>query len=612
MTNSKPNILLRAGQGIIASPVKAVLVLWGVTALVYGAILANGLVLDDNSLLFGWQPIRSLANIYLFFFRFIPPDTLAGVYAPLRVFLLALSLKFFGVSTGSYHLFSVFVHLTAVFLVYLLAHRLTASRAAAFWAGLLFALHPVNSESIAHFTASTEALGMTLGLLSFYLYVRAVGFSRSLLDGKEMELFRPDEDLEEEDDPVFVRMRGLGLWPRPYFFSLVFAAAALFTSGQAVILPVLLLWFDAVFHRTPEPGKIRVCRALPFFAVAGAYLLMKKAALGYFWGPGYPLGGVLPNVIIAFKSCLQYVRFALWPWPLSIRTVLSPGIFSSGAGDFSQAALLRQSLFEPRVLLAASLIGGVIVLSLRARRGRPIFLFCAGWFFLSLLPALSLFPQTVFFSFEKLYFALFPFCLCLAFLFVRGREWLGQQKRRRSAGILSAALGVILFLYAAGTFLNNRSYRNSVWLLSKAVWLTPQIASLHHDLGVILADGGFSERALPQFRKAVELDPAEAQYYFALAEAYAYLGKPDEAVVQLKKAVELEPDFAEAYFNLAALYAQKDDRQNVSKYLTLARESFIKQERYVEAAELLNAFTLSMAAAEAAKAKEESSSQDRQ
>jgi len=588
MESKKQRSLSQAIERIIETPCKALIVLCGITLVGHSNVLANGLVLNDNSLLFGWNLIRNLNNVYIFFARFVPPDNLINVYAPLRVFILALNLKAWGVNTAGYHLFSMFVHLLSVIFVFLLAHRLTADRVIAFLSGLLFALHPANSASIAYFTASTSAFGMTLAMASFFFYVRALGFSHSLTDQAAMERFASD-DMDDEVRPAYLWVQGFGVRPADYLWSFFLALTAMLTSGQAAVIPVLFLWFDWTFHQTKESLRMRVIRALPFFVMAGAYFLIKKAVLGYLFLSGYVANSFYLSVILAFKSCLQYLRFSLWPWPLSIRAVLSEGIFSSGVRDFNETSLLTQSIFEPRVMIVFALIAAIFVFSAVKKRKSPIFLFCSGWFFVGLLPVISLFPQTVLFSLEHLYFCLFGFCLMLAFLFVWGSRQLKSVKGRHWRWLMPFVVLAVLIMYGLGTFLNNQSYQDNGTVMLKAVRVTPQVPSLRHDLAVLMDQTRRHEEALIQFQKAIELDPEEPQYAFAAAVMSARMGQEDEAILLLKRAIEIEPQFAEAYFNLAALYVARKDMKAVSKYLTLAQEAYIKQGRFVEAAELLDA-----------------------
>ena len=64
--------------------------------------------------------------------------------------------KLFGMRACGFHLVSVLLHVLVVWLVFVLAERLTGDRVYAFVAAALFALHPIHTESVDWIAAVTD------------------------------------------------------------------------------------------------------------------------------------------------------------------------------------------------------------------------------------------------------------------------------------------------------------------------------------------------------------------------------------------------------------------------------------------------------------------------
>jgi Flp pilus assembly protein TadD len=73
----------------------------------------------------------------------------------------------------------------------------------------------------------------------------------------------------------------------------------------------------------------------------------------------------------------------------------------------------------------------------------------------------------------------------------------------------------------------------------------------HNSRGIELADRGWLEEAIREFKKAIELDPNSAHAHDNLATVFAEKGQYTEALTAYLTALKLEPDSATAHYNLA-------------------------------------------------------------
>src|SRR5258707_9002478 len=77
----------------------------------------------------------------------------------------------------------------------------------------------------------------------------------------------------------------------------------------------------------------------------------------------------------------------------------------------------------------------------------------------------------------------------------------------------------------------------------------------HNSRGIELADRGWLDEAIKEFKKAIELDPESAHAHDNLATVYSEKKLYREALKEYLTALQLQPDSATAHYNLACLLA---------------------------------------------------------
>src|SRR6266852_5017596 len=106
----------------------------------------------------------------------------------------------------------------------------------------------------------------------------------------------------------------------------------------------------------------------------------------------------------------------------------------------------------------------------------------------------------------------------------------------------------------------------------------------HNSRGIELADRGWLDEAIKEFKKAIDLDPTSAHAHDNLATVYSekklYAQALEEyltalynlacflathahemAIEQYKEAIELDPEYPDAHLNLGMTYADLDQRE---------------------------------------------------
>ncbi len=95
---------------------------------------------------------------------------------------------------------------------------------------------------------------------------------------------------------------------------------------------------------------------------------------------------------------------------------------------------------------------------------------------------------------------------------------------------------------------------------------TLALSDEHNSRGIELADRGWLDEAVKEFKKAIELDPNSAHAHDNLATVYAEQKRFREALEEYLVALRLEPDSATAHYNLACFLSASGNDFAVAEY----------------------------------------------
>lgn len=88
----------------------------------------------------------------------------------------------------------------------------------------------------------------------------------------------------------------------------------------------------------------------------------------------------------------------------------------------------------------------------------------------------------------------------------------------------------------------------------------------HNARGIELADRGWLDEAIKEFKRAIELDPASAHAHDNLATVYKEKKLFREALGEYLKAIALEPDSATAHYNLGCFLSSHANEFAIAQY----------------------------------------------
>jgi len=474
----------------------------------YGPVWQAGFIWDDDAHVTNNKTLRSLAGLGKIWFD---PEATPQYY-PLVHTSFWLEYHAWGLHPLGYHLINVLLHASNALLLWLVLRRLGVP--GAFWAAALFAVHPVEVESVAWITERKNVLSTLCYLAGFLAWLR----------------FWPADE---------VAPRPAGRW-RFYALTLLLFVAALLSKTVTCSLPAALL-----LARWWKHGRITrrdLLATAPLFALGMALglhtVFLEKYHVGasgadWHWS-------ALERVLIAGRAVWFYVGKLVWPAPL---TFIYPQ-WQIRAGSGWQYGL-------PFAAVAVVLT----LYSLRQRLGRgPLaaVLFFGG----TLVPALGFFNvYPMRFSFVADHFQYLASVGMLA-LAGAGVAWLVGHAHAPLRWLAWGTVGLSIALLGMRTWQQVQVYQDELTVWTDTLARNPACWMAYSNRGAVYATLGQRPQAIADYTRAIELKPDMASPYTSRGTVFAEAGQLQQAIADSTRAIELQPDLATAYNNRGMAYQQ--------------------------------------------------------
>ncbi len=435
------------------------------------------------------------------------------LYIPLSYGLfateVALSQALHGVDAtldaSLFHAVSVLLHAINSVLAFVWLRRLVREPTAALLGALLFALHPLQIESVAWISEQRGLLSTLLVLLCLLVY-RPESGSRSWL---------------------------------AYSVATVCFVLAMLAKPSAVVAPVLFLLIGHVWAGYPLKRIVRPL--LPWFTVALSLALFNKSLQGE-----HEMLTVTPlwqRPLVALDALSWYLRKLLWPTSLSFDAGRTPAlIFDSGEVYWTW--------------LLAIAAGAFLVWKLP----RKIVCSTGGWFLITLLPVLGL----VSFVYQDIstvadrytYLPLLGVAWGLS-------AWLAASASR--ARYLSVC-GVIVLFAALGVAQSLSAWHDSEALYQHALDVNPRSFTSYHSLANLRHREGRLNEAEQLYDQALAIHRDHVPTLVNRGVMLAKSGQVDEAEKLLRRAIEVAPRYALAHLELGNLLVSTDPEGALACY----------------------------------------------
>jgi Flp pilus assembly protein TadD len=425
--------------------------------------------------------------------------------------------QLFGLNPAGHHWTNLLFHLLNVSVLFYILRRFTGELWKSAMVAALFALHPLNVESVAWVSERKNVLSTFFWMLT----VLAYGYYTVHPHWKKYV--------------AVLAIFALGLTAKPMLVSLPFVLLLL-DFWPLRRTRFRLSGVDAQKHAemwTPSgEGRTSFARLLiekiPLFilSIFSAFMTLKAAS-----EQAIAATEVLPMVSRIENAVMSYVRYIgkmLWPEGLA---VFYPYLHSWPIWQVSGMALLL-------VCITALVIWKF--------KTEPYLVVGWFWYLGTLVPVIGL-VQVGMQAMADRY--MYVPMIGIFMMIVWGAADLLRGRRARTM-VLFAASGVILFLLMICTYFQVQHWQNSVRLFRHAISVTSGNYIAHNLLGNALRDTGQFEEATTNYRQAIAINPGYWPAYNNFGVTHALQKRYAEAIALYLKAVEIKGDDGLVRFNL--------------------------------------------------------------
>lgn len=479
-----------------------------IIAITYSYTLINQFVWDDTTFILSWSEIRSTT--------FIPdlikgaaPIGHEGVYRPIRSLFYFLFINLYGQNSFLYHATSIILHLSIVYLVYLITKKLTSDKSVSLITAFVFGLHPLHSESVAFITASFDLFGVLFFFGSYLLYIHYRMVNKKVF----------------------------------YLTSICLGFLAFFSYELTFTLPIIILLTELLMFAKNSSFKKIILLQIPFVACITLNLITRS--LLNISSRGILLENSYFTAIVFFKSFAIITLKALIPFNLSAIPSVD-GVITSL--DLPKEAIIAQSITDPTALIGITFFITILILAVLSFKKVKFASFGYLFFLLTLIPGLLTFFTGNLISERYAYLSLFGFSLLVGLLI--------NKLSNLNMKLFYILIAAITLNYCGQTLLRTMDWNNDLTLWKDTVKKSPQSATAHLYLGLTFLAQKQLISATDSFRKTIEIYPQYSEAYSGLGTVYKNQNDLTQAAVYFEKALYYNSEDPVAYFNLAEIKVQ--------------------------------------------------------
>jgi len=489
-------------------------VLAAVTIFAYRPAWHGGFLWDDDAYIINNELLTAANGWQRIWFSLDSPSQ----YFPFTYSTFRLEHALWGLNTTGYHWVNLLLHVGNALLVWAVLARL---KVPGWWlAAAIFALHPVQVESVAWITERKNVLMGFFFLLTLLAWI------------------------------AFADERTRGRWIF-YCLALICYVLALSAKATACTLPAalfLILWLQ---KRPITMG--RLIQIVPFIVLGVGMGLLAVWWERYHQGTNrdvFTFLGPIERILVASRAVWFYLSKLFWPSNLT---------FIYPRWNISPAHVVDY------IWLLAGVAAGVAIYFLRRYVGRSVEV-AAAFFVATLIPVLGF---IMLFTFRYTFVAdHYQYLACIGpiALASAGIVTLSDRFTHYRAVIVSAAL-LVVASFGTLTWRQAATYSDIETLWRTTLARNPECWMAHTNIGIVFLQQGKIDEAIAHYRLALQMQPDSWDAEYNLGTALVAKGQVDDAIFHCERAVGMRPTDPDAQVSLGnALFAKGRIDEAIAHY----------------------------------------------
>jgi tetratricopeptide (TPR) repeat protein len=473
-----------------------------VTIFAYQPAWHGGFLWDDDAYIINNELLTTLHGWQRIWFSLDSPSQ----YFPLTYSTFRIEHALWGLNTTGYHWVNLLLHVGNALLVWAVLARLGVP--GSWLAAAIFALHPVQVESVAWITERKNVL------MGFFFLLTLLGWI-AFIDKRRPWIF--------------------------YCLALIFYVLALSAKATACTLPAalfLILWLQ----KKPITMR-RLMQIVPFVVLGVGMGLLAVWWERYHQGTNrdvFPFLSPIERILVASRAVWFYLSKIFWPSDLT---------FIYPRWNISPADLLDY------IWLPAGIAACAAIYFLRRYFGRGVEV-AAAFFVSTLSPVLGF---IMLFTFRYTFVAdHYQYLACIGpiALTSAGIVSLSGKFTQYRAVITSVALLVVASLGTL-TWRQASTYTDIETLWRTTLARNPECWMAHTNLGLVFLEKGKIDDGIAHYRSALQMQPDSWDAEYNLGTALLGKNQVDEAILHCERAVRMRPTDPDALVSLGNAVFQK-------------------------------------------------------
>jgi len=362
------------------------IIIFSVAFLVYSNTLSNPFVWDDIYLIEKNRWVEDFSNINFAFTKDYLETSISvgstGYYRPIIVASFFINHLIGGKNPFIYHFTNVIIHSINSVLLCIFLYLLFNNFLLAYISALIFAVHPIHTESVSFIAGRTDVVAMLFYLLTLIFFVR----------------FDNLKCLKQKSCQLSVRNKySLSLL---YIVSLIAATFALLSKEISITIPLIILLI--IYYKKDitlkNLFKNNLVLILPYIFLIISFFILKYFILNIAAEHStdvLPIGArilSMPNVIMLYI----YKMFL----PLNLITAYNPEII--------------YNYLHPKFIIPLLIILIIVISNVLKAPKKSLISFSILWFFITIIPVINIIPLFSIYAERYLYIPSISACLIIS------------------------------------------------------------------------------------------------------------------------------------------------------------------------------------------------------